>query len=205
MCSIVGSFSLARLKELIELNAYRGQYRHSVLVIDSITGGLLRAARGKGAFTDYTAMERVDAYYIAHHQAPTAASSDYHPAWHNDDFLFHNGIVKERYLTQMKIDLDTNIEWDTRLLCMMIERYGFESLSKIDGSFAGVGRHKEDLYIFRNQLSPMFYNEQLDFSSTVEQDMIELPAETAFKFDFTKKQLVHDVRFNTNDNVYFFG
>lgn len=204
MCSIVGSFSLERLKELIELNAYRGQYRHSMMAFKP-NGGLLRAHRGEGAFVDFGIMEQDGAYYIAHHQAPTAASSDYHPAWHNDDFLFHNGIVKERYLEQMQRDLDTTATWDTRLLCMTIERRGFKSLSKIDGSFAGVSYHKEELYLFRNQLSPMFYNEELDFSSTAELDMIELPAEMSFKFDFVNKQLIPDVEFSTNDNVYFFG
>ena len=35
MCSIVGSFDIDRLRQLAELNAYRGTHSHSLYAFDS--------------------------------------------------------------------------------------------------------------------------------------------------------------------------
>lgn len=205
MCSIVGSFSIKTLKQLIKANAYRGQYRHSVIAQNPYGEGF-RAFMGEGAFTNFRELEREGAYYIAHHQAPTAASASYHPARFNGDYLFHNGIVKERHIEQMQTELVTDETWDTKLLCMTVNTFGFSALSKIDGSFAGVSRRDGKLYIFRNQLSPMFTNDLLDFSSTSTGTCSsDLPPEKVFQIDFKENRFTPVEDFKTNDNVYFFS
>lgn len=207
MCSIVGSFSIDTLRELVDANAYRGQYRHSVM---AITPGLeiKHLFQGVGAFDKYELFhETLDPmYYIAHHQAPTSASADYHPAWHNDDFLYHNGIVKERYIPELQKMCDSLEQWDTRLLCQAVHYKGLGVLSDIDGTYACIMRYKTQLYAFRNQLSPLFTNDKMDFSSTKTPLVSdELPSEEVFELNLQGRSTKSIFNFGTKDDVYFFG
>ena len=119
MCSITGSKDLKKLKELIELNSYRGVHSHSITVFDPggvvdtmfIPFDILYQKKGLGPliFDNHDLSEYKDAYYLVHQQAPTTESKNsnaIHPAIHNDNMLWHNGIIKHKQVEKERRDND---------------------------------------------------------------------------------------------------
>lgn len=198
MCSIVGSFSSEFLSGLVSLNLHRGSMNHSVLEV----GDGVEITQGSGPLESYDKKQRIS-YLICHHQAPTTQSPKQHPAILGNKYLFHNGIIKQRYLEKIQADLETNETWDTLLLLMMIEKYGYECLKEIDGSFACalINCETTEVHLFRNMLSPLFVDDIYNISSTSFDDSYELPPNTVVDL-YTKKTVYN---FSTNDDVYFYG
>ena len=106
-------------------------------------------------------------YYIGHQQAPTTEAKDLqaiHPAVEDGALLWHNGIIKADDVVRLQRLYETDEKWDTQLL--LRDYLDTCNLSQIDGTFACVLYSDYQLRIFRNEISPMFYNEQGDISST---------------------------------------
>lgn len=198
MCSIVGSYKKEDLRQLANLNAYRGQLFWSLMTWDN---GHITVDHGDGAFSDYDSLEESDGkYFILHHQAPTSTSSDRHPASYDDNYLFHNGIVKERCIESMQ-EKYPDEKWDTRLILINIVDNGYSCLEDIDGSFACVHATKEYLRIFRNMLSPLFIDKEKNISST--EFVNSFPVTPECVIDLNTDD--HIFSFKTKDDVYFYG
>jgi hypothetical protein len=71
MCSIIGSHSKDKIKELAELNAYRGQHSHSVYVFGYYTNEVLYSHKGLGPL-NIDDHDLPSGYIICHQQAPTS-------------------------------------------------------------------------------------------------------------------------------------
>ena len=97
MCSIIGSFSKEKFKELVELNQHRGDFSYSLLVLDPISSKALQKKQGFGKFPVDIIDDAMDnKYYLGHTQAPTNGliedSSKIHPATmykNYETYLFH--------------------------------------------------------------------------------------------------------------------
>ena len=137
------------------------------------------------------------------------SSSGIHPAEYNDAdyYLWHNGILKEGYVKQLAAELDESPDtWDTQLLLQLISATNdISALSGVDGTFAcflhmdSIGR----TMVFRNALSPIWYDDDLNFSSTKFRGSKSLPAGKVFVIDVTNRVLIPTgSKFDTMNNPY---
>jgi len=221
MCSIIGSFEPKMLVHLYELNSYRGTHSHSITVYDYRNKKISYIDRQLGEL-DEKQLNTVTSsfsgcYYIVHSQAPTTENTDdtsIHPArMHHKEvrdtsLLWHNGILKPKTINMLRENTGLGTTWDTQLLLQhMINN---ESLSDIDGSFACLMYHTGELYMFRNEISPLFIDFDMNISSTI----FEIPAGEAFgsafsispnrvfKLDLYNKATIIQSTFTTKNSPY---
>jgi hypothetical protein len=218
MCSITASKDLDKLRELIELNSYRGTHSHSISafsvggIYDTIylTNDLLYQRKGFGPLDLDEHIEELnqchDAYFVAHQQAPTTESKDQksiHPAEHNDYMLWHNGIIKEKTILKLQEELETDCSWDTMLLVKHIEKYGRPN--NVDGTFSCILYDGISLSIFRNEISPMFIDGQLNISSTKFKNSGRLAPNIMYQLHLDTNEIEIYDGFETVENPYYFG
>ena len=205
MCSIVGSYDRNKVKELIELNRYRGEFSHSVSVFCDMQLAYCKQMSGP---LDLSKHHLPSGYIICHQQAPTDVhvGSGTHPAMHEGHMLWHNGIIKEDCVKALREELNDIATWDTHLLLRKLIKDGAAGLNEIDGTFSCVWYHDGMLYYFRNEISPMFIDmEDMTISSTKfdGEDVISLPPNQIMAFG--QINTVADQTFNTVNNPYYFG
>lgn len=133
-------------------------------------------------------------YLIGHSQAPTSKTSHVHPAVYKNAKLWHNGLV-----------LGMTNQWDTEYILKSIRDVGFETLSQLDGSFACIYQVDNELFIFRNELSPLFVDDKLNISSTKFIYSHDIDPNTVFKVDLFNKRLIKIAEFETKNNPYYFN
>ena len=126
------------------------------------------------------------AYILCHQQAPTTQETNsIHPAFNGKSMLWHNGIIKDFYLKKMIAQSKIDNQWDTFQLNQLIEDYGFAGLRDVSGSFSCVRYDTEynELQMFRNDISPMFVNEDT-ISSTEFEGSISTDPGSVYKLRF---------------------
>ena len=200
MCAITGSFSQNKLTDLYRLNAYRGELNYSLATFKpykkNIEFQTLFQDSGKMPDTLIDGIPSKEGdFIIAHSQAPTTDSNNIHPAVHGDAMLWHNGIIK-----QNKLSPGT---WDTVWLLEQIIDYGWSSLSRIDGTFACIMYMSGSLYVFRNEISPLFIDDHFNISSTKFEGSVSLTPNRVWKLNFETKYLDVVAYFETMENPYF--
>ena len=218
MCAIFGSFDRDKFEELAALNQYRGNSSWSASHFrtgafkhyrDGETVELMQLRKG---FLEY----RKDAvevfskddsslfktYYLGHVQAPTTESIDTHPSDIVGDLLWHNGIIKDYQVKEWQEEYG-NKEWDTELLHRHILLGG--KLDNVDGTFSCVRYNKEHIYLFRNEISPLFYDKDLNISSTKFENAEETEDGVMYKMNLHDRDLEVMYRFETKENPYYFG
>jgi glutamine phosphoribosylpyrophosphate amidotransferase len=173
---------------------------------------------------NYDDIQMLDGHYgIVHVQAPTtdAKSLDsVHPAisviestFVKDKYtkhikptscLWHNGIIKDDCVKELQQKQNSSVVWDTALLLKEVD-FGFTNLNRIDGSFSCLYYCNGRMYLFRNDISPMFYDEYLNISSTKFEGSVATPPNKVLSVD-TYYRVLHEVfEFETVENPYFFG
>lgn len=214
MCAIVASYNKDKLRELFELNSYRGETSYSLASFDISNIEINELQTGEGIMPGDTIDIAVPGYFVGHTQAPTAQTSGIHPArfqrFNTFAFMWHNGIVKQKEIAEG--------EWDTLWMTREIVNRGWDFLSTVEGTFACIFYRKETglysnrpyditntLYVFRNEISPLFIDTDLNISSTKFENSHSLPPNTIFKLNLTS-HIIEDVsRFTTKENPYYFG
>lgn len=201
MCAITASFSKKKLKELYKLNSYRGELNYSLSTFESIdylvTWKVLLQDSGKMPEILIDELNTNDnMFMVAHSQAPTTDTGGIHPAAYIGALLWHNGIIK-----QSTIPAGT---WDTQWLLSRIVDYGWSSLSRVDGTFACIMFMFNNLYVFRNEISPLFLDDELNLSSTKFEGSRPLEPNTVFRIDLDTKQIYTEATFSTFENPYYF-
>lgn len=221
MCSITASFSTERIKELIEMNRYRGEFSHSITYLDTHTMNLVHVHRALGPINTKDIIlpnKMSDVYVIVHQQAPTGDTNkdDIHPASDTVNYLWHNGILKTKTIEELQKQYDDffldpyfpKITWDTKLLLMHLSYCGYPK--DIDGSFACLyykGKRYDSsldpkLYVFRNLLSPLFMDNSFTFSSTKFNGSYPVMPHHMFNVDLKNKKLTSENVFTTMENPY---
>lgn len=198
MCAIIASFNIHTFNDLYQLNSYRGNLTYSIAKfyndnLDKIKLNSIK--RDKGIMPSLVTDEGM--YYLGHSQAPTTQHSYIHPAVYGKAMLWHNGIIKQK-----QIDKDT---WDTEWMLSKIYDFGFKTISDMDGTFACIMYNGSELFVFRNEISPLFYNDDLDFSSTKFKESESLPPNSVFKLELKDKKLIKIAKFTTKENPYYFA
>jgi hypothetical protein len=202
MCGIFCSFYRDKLIELSKLNSYRGSHSFSFTRVGS------EPIRRFGDFDISLASE--EGYKICHVQAPTTESRDVtsiHPAEFDGRRLWHNGIVKDFDIKRLQKKHGVDDPWDTRLILReLIADNWLDNLSEINGSFACIFQEDDMFFVFRNEISPLFYDSDLNISSVRFEGAIPLPANQVFVLDFEEKALIDmEFKFKTKENPYYFG
>lgn len=199
MCAIIGSFDKVTLAELYKLNSYRGELSYSVCSFKQngkLDVGVLMQGEGKMPDTlIFRYPSETGDFYIAHSQAPTTETKNIHPAANDAALLWHNGIIKQKTISEGT--------WDTAWLLEQILDYGWSVLSRIDGTFACVMYNENSLYVFRNEISPLFIDDNLNISSTRFNGGESLEPNKVFKLDLIKKKKYIEAEFETKENPYY--
>lgn len=200
MCGIFCSFSKDKLLELAKLNASRGGHSFSIM---TDLGGI---HKNFGKFDISCAPE--GNFFVCHVQAPTTEErgvESIHPAEYQTAKLWHNGIIKDFDVTRLQQKQNTQQKWDTMLLLHEILE-SKQNLNEINGSFACILYHDGDFYAFRNEISPLFYDQELSISSLKFAASKSLPANEFFKLNLqTRTMDATGIKFATKENPYFFG
>lgn len=207
MCAIVGSFDKAKLIELINLNSYRGSHSYSFSTIDPVNGLWVRA-REFGTIDIDSIDIPESSYALVHVQAPTTeakSKNNIHPAIDGNTRLWHNGIIKSNYVKELQKKYGNDTEWDTELFLRAINK-SRDELCLMDGSFSCLYHDGDRAYLFRNSISPMFYDDELNISSTRFVNSKETQPECILSIDLENRRLYNTgFTFKTVDNPYFFG
>lgn len=209
MCAIIGSFSIEKLKELVELNSYRGNHSFSFGEYDLETKEFRQLRKSFGEFNLGGLLIRNNCYYIAHIQAPTTQAishNNIHPSEYEGSLLWHNGILKEDFINHLQEEFNTNEEWDTHLMHKYIKYIGgYEVLDSINGTFSCLMNFTTgDWRLFRNEISPMFMDDDLNISSTKFENSYPTPPNQVLEIDFDNKKLIKLHEFTTFENPYYF-
>lgn len=216
MCSIIGTFDLNEIRPLYELNSYRGKYSHSVSVYNINTKRMALVKRSLGELPEgdiellRNNFSGDGMYYIIHSQAPTGDSvgmHTVHPALYWDprdidmqnSYLWHNGILKHKTISELQI-FKPGSNWDTELLLYYIINEG--NLSHIDGSFACLLYNKGKMFCFRNEIAPLFINDKLTISSTMYENSYTVVPNRIYSIDFTTRELIVESTFVTKNSPY---
>ncbi len=202
MCAITASFDKNKLQELYKLNAYRGELSYSLssftftdFMTEDIRLNILMQDNNKMPEDLIKNLPDGGKYFIAHSQAPTTSSNNIHPAVFGNAMLWHNGIIKQKNLAENT--------WDTQWLLEQIIDYGWSSLSRIDGTFACIMYNSGKLYAFRNEIAPLFYDKELNFSSTKTESARELPPNKVHKINLSYRTIEPVAYFETLENPYY--
>ena len=200
MCAITGSKYKNKLQELYQLNAYRGELSCSLATFKPHNGKVLLKTlfqqHGKMPVNliDDNPLDEND-FMIAHSQAPTTESNNIHPAAYGEALLWHNGIIKQKNIGEGT--------WDTVWLLDQIINYGWSSLSKVDGTFACVMYWGRELFVFRNEISPLFIDQHFNISSTKFDGSESLAPNKVWKLNFDTNLLDAVAYFDTFENPYY--
>ena len=221
MCAIFGSSDKEKFLELADLNQYRGKYSHStsMFVVSRYTAynynneahvKHILTYQNEGLFTDKVTgftednPQHFKTYYLGHVQAPTTENTKTHPSNINSDLLWHNGIIKDYQVQEWRNDYG-KLDWDTELLHRHL-LLGNE-LDDVDGTFS-CARYEDRnhaLTLFRNEISPLYFDEDLNLSSTEFENSEETEAGVLYLMDLQRSELQPMKRFETKENPYYFG
>lgn len=203
MCGLYASFNNKTFMDLHRINTTRGQHSSSLTHIKDMSPDINTFI---DSVFDPISVEMIDnVYKIGHIQAPTSASARSHPARECHDLLWHNGLVKSFDIKRIQGELNIDEEWDTMLILQSILKMGWSSLSMINGSFACVGFINESLVLFRNEISPLFIDDQFSISSVKFPKSTSLPPNTVFELNLADRKMNELCYFETKENPYYFS
>lgn len=208
MCGIFASFSRDKFIELGYKNAYRGSSSCSVShVVPEGEVGIEKSANR--TFDQLGVQSDTSVFKIGHIQAPTTIAdltASIHPATIDGHMLWHNGIVKDFDVKRLQSELNSSDSWDTKLILKSIlATSGWDTLSDINGSFACVYVEGNTVYVFRNEISPLFVDDELNMSSVKFPGSRSLPPNKVFMLDLVNKEFLEVGEFTTKENPYFMG
>ena len=207
MCSIIGSFNKDVIVDLVKLNLYRGQHSYSYSYYDPKTKIITYMRKDLGSIPVEDILVPEGQYCIAHMQAPTTDNKSFnsiHPAIYgpSQSCLWHNGIVKDLCVKDMMKGLKETNSWDTYLILKQFEMQ--RTLNGIDGTFSCLYyKAEEGLKLFRNEISPMFFDNDFNISSTKFDNSQSLEPNIVWNF-IPGECIINESTFTTVENPYFF-
>ena len=206
MCSIIGSLDKETIVGLCELNAYRGQHSHSISYYDLENNYFSGIHRSLGPVNYNNIDIPENSYCVVHMQAPTTedkSSNNIHPAMSHGKILWHNGIIKEKEIQRLQEVYGEVDTWDTYILLKHMMTVG--TPANIDGSFSCLYFDSYRMYLFRNEIAPMFIDDDFNISSTKFPKSNPTEPNSLLLFEPGLKSLVPILNFNTVEYPYYFG
>ena len=190
MCGIFASKNLIGLSQLAKQNQHRGQLSWSLCKFDGKNRPLQYAGpsifpRNIPALVPESNSN--SEYFIGHVRASTDSQTEElkQPVTIGDNLLWHNGLLLDKCVENLskkyQVPFGLN-RWDSYLLLQHLLHRG--DMKELQGSFSCLYWNNDlrKLFVFRNELSPMFYGDDLSFSSVpVSRATQELPANAMFE------------------------
>ncbi len=110
--------------------------------------------------------------YVLHVQSPTSITHNTHPAENSGRYLWHNGMIDSAAAERLNVrDI-----WDTQYLLDEIvpltPDFSADKLNAFEGSFACVYYSGLAVYLFRNRISPFFYNKDEGVISSIKHNKL---------------------------------
>lgn len=170
MCSIIAGYNPAKVKELIEINQFRGNFSYSYTEIDNKHDYIQSSVKDFGKF-DFNVINQQSEYNykICHVQAPTGGlvedKNRIHPTVSEKSSLWHNGLLTPRGIKFLQQKLNTTETFDTKLLHMALDKFDFDILSEIEGLFSCLYVYDGQIYIFRTKHGKLFIDDDMNVSS----------------------------------------
>ena len=210
MCSIIGSFSVDKFKELLALNHSRGSFSYSLTILDPHADTSI-TTKDFGEF-DLSLLDNIpmDSYLLGHCQAPTNGLHKLveriHPYITADDIkILHNGIIKSKNMKILNEKMGTNYEWDTQALAEYIIPDLIPRLADIEGSFAcALIKPHTFVKVFRNAIAPLFTDGKGNLSSTKFESSFAIKENTFYVLSFAIKDFMKVGEFINTHNPYYF-
>lgn len=166
MCSIVASKKNDTINDLIKINQFRGNFSYSFTSLDA-NNNIINQEKEFGLFSSSKPIEA--SFYIAHVQAPTGGLiKDYnriHPTQINNTYLWHNGIIVPKGIRFIQSKINTDETFDTRLLHLALDTFGFDILNEIEGLFACLYIKENNIFIFRTKHAKLYIDDDMNISS----------------------------------------
>lgn len=215
MCAIIASKDPKTIIDLVEVNSYRGSFSWSITGITK-EYFVVSQEKGFGEFPveDFASLADSmveELYWICHVQAPTNGLKEIygriHPAEHTHEYLWHNGIIKDKWVEEALVRFESDDKFDTSLLLSQISSGDFlaESLEDVDGSFACMYlKEGEYLKVFRNTASPLFCD-GTNFSSVRFDEMEPIDANLIYDVDLDVFETQPEAVFTNINEPFFFG
>jgi glucosamine 6-phosphate synthetase-like amidotransferase/phosphosugar isomerase protein len=205
MCSIIGSYSKEKFIELVKLNEYRGSFSYSVTAYNEKQSNTWKDF---GLFNKDVLDNITDGDYILGHcQAPTNGLirdvNRIHPYINDSIKILHNGIIKKHDVDRINESLGKDYEWDTQALGEYIKN-DFNNLSDVEGSFACGLIKGNDLFVFRNAISPLYVDCNSNISSTKFAESAMIDYNTIYKLNNLTCVFEKVTAFNNTHNPYYF-
>jgi len=212
MCGLFASRNPYKLEEFFKLNTRRGQTRMSISSF-SIDDEYERVDLQNYFESEKIALDAAATveghFHLGHIQAPTSVLNKAHPAKYNGLSLWHNGIIKEETIKSLQELSPDPIEgWDTYLMARGLRNVECQNdvskfLSSLEGSFACFMYALGQLYVFRNEISPLFVDKDLNFSSVKFKGSNSIDPGIVFGLDFKYNRLDDTgIHFTTANNPY---
>jgi len=212
MCGIVLATDINELIDLMSLNSDRGTIQYSVTAYSKdFTSTQFKFTSEYNPSSLKEKLQSIDCamFYIGHLQSPTGIEYNFHPASNGRYHLFHNGMMKQKYIRQLQHELNAaSIGWDTELMLMAISRAESlpDCLNKFEGTFACilVDVHDKQVFVFRNMLSPLFARDIVLSSKNPGSGFEQIKANCILKIDFQDNRIVEHQMFNNKELPYYF-
>lgn len=198
MCSIMASFSAEKLKELVDINQFRGNFSFSYTEVDEKNRPVVQV-KSFGEFNkDIISPNN---YKIAHVQAPTGGlvkdEARIHPVEDNGSMLWHNGLIVPRGIKYLQELLGTDETFDTRLLHRAILVHGFDILNDIEGLFSCLLIRNGNIFIFRTKHGKLYVDEDMNISSERFDGSKCINSDTIYNIDVSEKDITVTGAFKT--------
>lgn len=217
MCSIVGSYSKEKFIEMMSKNEYRGSHSCSIALIDIDNLKLIELHRSFEKFNQlkfYFDKQYKNIYYIGHVQSPTLGVENkditrIHPANNLDKYLWHNGLLKNKFIedTNKVYHLDISSTWDTLVFLQLINKSDNLNnlLSQIDGQFSCIlFKNKEYIKVFRNKSNTIWIDGDLNISSIkIDSSFYQIKPNIIYNLDLYKKELIEGEKFENKNDIYY--
>lgn len=156
MCGIALSTDTKELQHLTQLNTPRGTRLSSITYVNLERNLTNIDFKGYGQIDPFRLNIPTGCIGITHQAAPTGCNEpEIHPAEAHDQYLWHNGLIKQSEIKRLQFNTNVMSEWDTRLLLESLVETGIPP--EIEGSFACIWLHNDRLYTFRNNIAPLYY------------------------------------------------
>lgn len=211
MCGIIGSFNKDKLIELSLKNSARGNKAYSLTVIDSNTSLVYKEIKSKGLFSSEVFdklgdIELLNVYYILHIQSPTAVTNltedTIHPAVNNNHKIWHNGMLLPKTIDELNLKNNSNEQWDTKIILDELVNNGFDCLNGMEGSFGIIYSNGNKFYMFRNNIIPLFIDNDLNISSAKFENSNLIESNIIYEINFTDKQIIKFKQITNEHNPY---
>jgi hypothetical protein len=86
-----------------------------------------------------------------------------------------------------------------------VTNYGWSALSRVNGTFACVMYNFGlNLYTFRNEISPLFIDDDMNISSTKFDNSRPIDPNIVWRMDLKQHKMYPEAYFETLENPYFF-